>query len=88
MIIRTQEIEIKSKISLDEIKLERNKEIEILAEVNSEVQPLQFIRVVNINGKIVVFTDDIENLEVVKWEGHMPYKDKIRRMEDEMEEGE
>ena len=85
--LRTQEIEIKQNISLYDLKLDKNREMDIMASVNSECEPFQYIKIANVNGKIAILTDDIENVVLEKWEGAQPYKKLVRNIEDEMEEG-
>lgn len=79
--MRVQEIEFKSKLVLNDIKLDVNKEITIYCRDDKEDK---ILRIVNINGKIVIFNDEDLDVELIKWTGHVPYKEKIREIEDEM----
>ncbi len=79
--MRDQEIEFKSKLVLNDINLETNKEITIYCKENEESK---ILKIANIEGKIVIFYDNDLDIELVEWEGNILYKQKIRKVEDEM----
>jgi len=84
--IRDQQMEVSNKINLSDIPLNKNREIGILADISQGFPEEKYIKIVNVNGKIVIFIEKLEDVIIKEWEGHMPYKKIIRDLEDDMEE--
>jgi len=65
--------------------LDKNREIELLADVSKDISETKYIKLVNVNGKIIIFIEELEDVIVKKWEGYIPHKKVIRDVEDEMD---
>ena len=83
---RTQELEIKNSIDLSDVQLDKNREIEILADISKDISETKYIKLVNVNGKIIIFIEDIEDVIIKEWKGHLPHKKVIRDIEDEIDD--
>lgn len=86
MLIETQKMDIKTAINLDEIQLNDNKEISVF--VTKENGEVEYLRIVNTCNKIIVLSENKENVQLEQWEGRLPYKKLIREIEDKFLEEE
>lgn len=82
--MKTQSINIVNEVLLDDLKLERGNEIELYYQDTFEVCN-NFIKIANIDGKIVIFTDP-NKVSIEKWEGSLKYRSRIREIEEEQDE--
>lgn len=80
MLIDTQKMDIKTSIDLDEIQLDNNKEISIF--VIKENGQTEYLRIVNTCNKLIVLSENKENVQVEQWEGVLPYKKLINEIEE------
>lgn len=80
MLIDTQKMDIKTSIDLDEIQLDNNKEISIF--VTKENGQTEYLRIVNTCNKLIVLSENKENVQVEQWEGVLPYKKLINEIEE------
>lgn len=78
----TQEIEVKSTLFLDDLKLDMDKDITIYCKDESD--EVRTLKIANVEGKIVIFADEELNVDLNKWEGIVPYKKRIMEVYDEM----
>jgi hypothetical protein len=83
--IRTQEMKIENNIELSDIYLDKNKEIEISADISKEIGETKYIRLTNVDGKIVIFIENPTDVIIKKWDGYKPYKKIVRDIAEEME---
>lgn len=81
MLIDTQKMNIKTSIDLDEIQLDNNKEISIF--VTKENGQTEYLRIVNTCNKLIVLSENKENVQVEQWEGVLPYKKLINEIEED-----
>lgn len=80
MLIDTQKMDIKTSIDLDEMQLDNNKEISIF--VTKENGQTEYLRIVNTCNKLIVLSENKENVQVEQWEGVLPYKKLINEIEE------
>lgn len=77
--LRTQTMDIKNEVFLDELYLEEDKEMSI------RCQDGNFIKIANLNNKICIFVKDMESIKLEQWKGGKPYRNRIMEIEDELE---
>ncbi|EGT3655501.1 TPA: hypothetical protein P1M42_000394 [Clostridioides difficile] len=86
--ITTQMYKINNEIYLNNICLEENKEITIWVEKNN-THELIWLKIANVNGKLAIFVQDIENAVIKEWQGRKEYERVLGQIEDkQVEKGE
>lgn len=76
--MKEQEIELRNTITLNNVTLDKNRDITIYCDD-------KILKIANIEGTIVIFHDENLDVELTKWEGHAAYKQDIRDIEDKNE---
>ncbi len=88
IMITTQMYKINNEIFLNNICLEENKEITIWVEKNN-THELIWLKIANVNGKLAIFVQGIENAVIKEWQGQIAYKKVISQIEcEQVEKGE
>ena len=80
---RTQELKVMTDLLLSDLTLDKDREIEIFCKTDSEIEPNKYIKLVNVNGKLVIFAENLEDVVIEEWKGHFPASKLIRQIEDE-----
>ncbi|VHX80017.1 Uncharacterised protein [Clostridioides difficile] len=80
--ITTQMYKINNEIYLDNLCLEENKEMTIWVE-KKNTHELIWLKIANVNGKLAIFIQDIEDAVIKEWQGQIAYKKVIYQIEDE-----
>lgn len=83
--MQTQSIEVINEILLNDLKIERNKEIELYYQDEYSDTCNNFMKIVNINGKVIIFTDP-DKISIEKWEGKLKYDNVVRKIEEVQDE--
>lgn len=84
--ITTQMYKINEEIYLNDLCLEENKEMMIWVEKSKDTHEFIWLKIANVNGKLAIFVQDIEDAVVNEWQGQIAYKKVISRIEYEQAE--
>lgn len=76
--MESQKIIIKNEIYLDDVNLDKNKEIDIYSK-NKKGEP-KLLRIANVDGQIFIFTTETINIE--NWQGAKHYQKRINEIYD------
>lgn len=76
--MEVQKIKVTNEIYLNDIDLEKNKQMDIYT--RDKENELILLRVANVEGKIVIFSS--ENISIEKWEGARPFEERINEIYD------
>lgn len=88
IMITTQMYKINNEIYLDNLCLEENKEMTIWVE-KKNTHELIWLKIANVNGKLAIFIQDIEDAVIKEWQGQIAYKKVISQIEyEQIEKGE
>ncbi|MCC0707367.1 hypothetical protein [Clostridioides sp. ES-S-0190-01] len=86
--ITTQIYKINNEIYLNNLCLEENKEVTMWVE-KKNTHKLIYLKIANVNGKLAIFVQDIEDAIVNEWQGQIAYKKVISQIEcEQVEKGE
>ncbi|HEM7411032.1 TPA: hypothetical protein U2J23_003606 [Clostridioides difficile] len=86
--ITTQMYKINNEIFLNDLCLKENKEMAMWVE-KKNTHELIYLKIVNVNGKLAIFVQDIEDTIVNEWQGQIAYKKVISQIEyEQVEKGE
>lgn len=83
IMITTQMYKINNEIFLNDLCLEENKEMTIWVEKNKDTHEFIWLKIANVNGKLAIFIQDIEDAVIKEWQGKIAYKKVIYQIEDE-----
>ena len=78
--MESQSLELNSKIYLDNVKLESNKDMDI--HVEDKNGGISFLKIANMDGKILILSENIESIIFDKWAGNMSYRKKLSEIGD------
>ncbi|HGM1282918.1 TPA: hypothetical protein ACKONU_003568 [Clostridioides difficile] len=88
IMITTQMYKINNEIYLDNLCLEENKEMTIWVE-KKNTHELIWLKIANVNGKLAIFVQNVENAVIKEWQGRKEYERVLGQIEDkQVEKGE
>lgn len=79
--METQNLKFTTNLPLQDITLEKNKELELYVDTKNEGR--QYIKIINMNGELIIFAENHFDVELREWEGTLAQNRYIRQLEDE-----
>lgn len=79
--MKTQTLKIDQEIFLNDIELDKENQIEMNYTDKDSIK--KFIKIANVDGNILILTENPKDIILEEWKGNLQYKKRIMEIEDQ-----